>query len=527
MKNYILYHHQEDAVNAVLKAISSGQKKISVEMAHGTGKTMVFAALMEHLFTNGKMAVIVHTLQEKEHLKNFLTNNLEHQEQKISILESITFLTYSRIHAKKESFTCSDYSFIFLFDFEHLSSCCNLFDSSTTLIGFTSGIKSNKLHFSALDECSTDELFTDDDCVYKFTISDAVEGGILSPTIDPETYGTATLGFCQRLFELFGCKLLNKKAVEYTLSAKVDMLFSLGDQKVRVECKTGQNEQLASQALSLALSRMSPIKTDHENDICILIVLGNITDKEKEVAYNDYGVNLWDTSNLLYYVQHDDQLYEELTKLFYYPLVSIKASPPIGWLPSVSIKKHSHKYIQEKTESLKKRLNECETGHENSIKYEKVCQDIIEFLFSDVFYTISPQYKTDDEHFRMDLICSLRGENEGMHNFWKLLSKHYNSHFIVFEFKNYKDPIEQNLIYITEKYLFNASLRNVAIIISHYGFSDSAQFAAQGCLKENAKLILDLTNADLITMLEMKATAENPANILLNKFEKFLMSISK
>ena len=83
-----------------------------------------------------------------------------------------------------------------------------------------------------------------------------------------------------------------------------------------------------------------------------------------------------------------------------------------------------------------------------------------------------------------------------------MLVQHYNSHFVVFEFKNYANKIDQNLIYITEKYLFNAALRNVAFIISREGFSDAAKFAAEGCLKEHGKLILDVTNEDLIKMLK-------------------------
>ena len=159
--------------------------------------------------------------------------------------------------------------------------------------------------------------------------------------------------------------------------------------------------------------------------------------------------------------------------------------------------------------------------------YEKICQDIIEFLFPNAFYVISSQHKTQDEHFRMDLICSLRGESEATHPFWKILSRHYNSHFVVFEFKNYEKPIDQNLIYITEKYLFNAALRNVAIIISRQGFSDSAKFAANGCLKENGKLIMSLSNSDLFEMLDGKARADNPEESLLKILEATLMGISK
>lgn len=90
---------------------------------------------------------------------------------------------------------------------------------------------------------------------------------------------------------------------------------------------------------------------------------------------------------------------------------------------------------------------------------------------------------------------------------------------------NYKKEIDQNLIYITEKYLFDAALRNVAVIISRKGFSKAAKFAAEGCLKEHGKLILNVTDEDLIKMLELKS--DKAADYLLDKLEEFLMGISK
>ena len=112
-----------------------------------------------------------------------------------------------------------------------------------------------------------------------------------------------------------------------------------------------------------------------------------------------------------------------------------------------------------------------------------------------------------------------------MHPLWQMLVQHYHSYFVVFEFKNYSEEIDQNLIYITEKYLFDAALRNVAFIISRRGFSRSAKFAAEGCLKEHGKLILDVTDDDLIKMLA--ANSDEAADLLLVKLEEFLMGISK
>lgn len=125
--------------------------------------------------------------------------------------------------------------------------------------------------------------------------------------------------------------------------------------------------------------------------------------------------------------------------------------------------------------------------------------------------------------FRMDLLCSLKGTTE----FWKFLISFYHTKFVVFEYKNYSECISQNLIYITEKYLFPVALRNVAFIISRKGFDQNAEKAALGCLRESGKLIVSLNDDDLITMLSMKEKGEEPSDFLLDKVECMLMSVSK
>ncbi len=174
-------------------------------------------------------------------------------------------------------------------------------------------------------------------------------------------------------------------------------------------------------------------------------------------------------------------------------------------------------------------MSDCEPGRSHSSGYEKLCEQIIRTLFeANYFNRLTSQHKTKDKHFRMDLIGSLKinqNNEESMHPLWQMLVQHYNSHFVVFEFKNCSEEVDQNLIYITEKYLFDAALRNVAIIISRKGFSDSAKFAAEGCLKEHGKLILSLTDKDLVEMLKVRS--DEAADFLLKKLEEFLMGISK
>lgn len=159
----------------------------------------------------------------------------------------------------------------------------------------------------------------------------------------------------------------------------------------------------------------------------------------------------------------------------------------------------------------------------NEVRPDFMAPEIIRFLFATEFIKESKQHRTEDDLFRMDMLCALKGTAE----FWKFLIQFYKTKFVVFEFKNYAEPIPQNLIYTTEKYLFKPALRNVAIIISREGFDDHANDVALGCLKETGKLIIDITDEDLISMLLSKIDGKEPSDVLLDKTLNMLMSIGK
>lgn len=171
---------------------------------------------------------------------------------------------------------------------------------------------------------------------------------------------------------------------------------------------------------------------------------------------------------------------------------------------------------------LSSRLQNCRPGNGASAEYETVCCDIIEHLFSGNFRQSRRQSSTSDAMFRMDLQCSHRRNSE----FWQFIYDQFRSILVVFEFKNYTAPIDQNLIYITQKYLHPALSRTVAFMVSRKGFSPHAQDAAKGILMESGKLIVDLTDKDLIAMLELKKRGEDPSEYLMYKVEQMFMDIS-
>ena len=127
--------------------------------------------------------------------------------------------------------------------------------------------------------------------------------------------------------------------------------------------------------------------------------------------------------------------------------------------------------------------------------------------------------------YRFDLLCRIKDGNQK--TFWSILERYFNSKYVIFEFKNYTEPITQKEIYTTEKYLYAKALRSVGILISAHGYDENAYWAAKGCLRENGKLILLLETNDLIEMNKMKIDQEDPSNYLLGKLDDLLMDLEK
>ena len=256
----------------------------------------------------------------------------------------------------------------------------------------------------------------------------------------------------------------------------------------------------------------------------ILLLLSNVDKNSKAELFENFGIIIWDLSNLLYLTQGDLDLYKRLLTMVNYPINDIIPEKPYKY-EEVCKKETDFSQEECKQKNYIQKLKKCSYGKEDEAdkKFENLCIDIIDYLFEGEFRKIKPQQTCSDNLHRVDLLVGIKGTKE----FWDLLIKHYNTRFVVFEFKNYKEELKQNLIYTTEKYLYNVALRNVAIIISRKGFSENAQKAANGCLRENGKLILDLSEDDLISMLEGKEEGQEPSEYLYQKLEDLLISVGK
>lgn len=391
--------------------------------------------------------------------------------------------------------------------------------------------------FTKTNEAHSCDFFSSKEVVFSYSYSDAVNDGYLTPAMDSEAFTPTVEVFIKHLLNQFG--YIQVEDDPKTLAHSWDMIVKNAHRKIWIEYKTYKSQVVSPSAAVSLLNTIVMKKMKQgipDTDIILLVVFSNIPSFKKDEIFKRHRVIVWDIENLVFYSKNRSELLRRLSQITYFSIDHIKGQPSEeAEMNGLVLNSTEETIIQEaekevsKANELIERLKLCETGKEYSSKYENICEEILRTLFeASYFNRLTRQYKTRDEHFRMDLIGALKVNQlneENIHPLWQILVQHYNSHFIVFEFKNYSGEVDQNQIYITEKYLFDAALRNVAFIISRKGFSKAAKFAAEGALKEHGKLILNVTDEDLIQMLELKG--DKAADYLLEKLEDFLMGISK
>ena len=155
--------------------------------------------------------------------------------------------------------------------------------------------------------------------------------------------------------------------------------------------------------------------------------------------------------------------------------------------------------------------------------YEELCQEVFVHLFDPDLYGFQRQSATTDGGNRYDFICRIKPGNA----FWDTLRHDFRTRAILFECKNYEKPIGPDQVYSTERYLFSGGLRTVCLLISRLSPSDGALRAAQGAMREAGKLIILLSNEDLIAMLKLKSTPDGPENYLDERIWNFIVSLPR
>lgn len=312
-----------------------------------------------------------------------------------------------------------------------------------------------------------------------------------------------------KIFELCGYAV-KRNVLIADLKGDIDIIATKNTIEHYIEVKFSKETERAI--------RQIVAKAQATNAVPVLVTASKISvEKFQHYSENYPNVKLIDIANLLYAVQDDAELRNKLIAVLPYTVDDIL--PEAGFLQSETLMHTNY------TETLIGELDLCLPGRPMANRYEKVCQSLLENIFSEDLALWKPQQGSNNDLYRFDLLCRIKDGNQK--TFWSILERFFNSKYVVFEFKNYTDPVTQKEIYTTEKYLYAKALRSVGIIIAANGYDEHAHWAAKGSLRENGKLIMLLTAEDLKKMNEMKMNQEDPSNYLLEKLDDLLLELEK
>ncbi|MBF9234444.1 hypothetical protein [Microvirga alba] len=175
--------------------------------------------------------------------------------------------------------------------------------------------------------------------------------------------------------------------------------------------------------------------------------------------------------------------------------------------------------------ALIKELKDHESGAValSPTEFERLCMRTFIFLFDPNLFGFERQAETSDGGNRYDFICRIAPGRP----FWDSLRADFRTKALLFECKNYQDPITADQIYSTERYLFAGALRTVCFLIAPKGGDAGCLRAAQGAMRESGKLILVLSNLDLVELLEIGEDSDSAENFLDERIWRFIISLPR
>lgn len=302
-----------------------------------------------------------------------------------------------------------------------------------------------------------------------------------------------------------------------------DFCAEKGNVKFYIEAKATRQRVLGYESIVRVIAA-AQIWGDGDTEKFVLVTANSISIKLQEQITKCKNLIVVDIANLLYMVQENETMKSQLLSLLEFSVDEIEPKKPEELLRFLG---NTGEKIDEKV-IIRDLIDEIQNWNpdvKKSAEYEDLCIRALNTLFASDLGLWNAQQCSNEDLYRFDLICKIKdGISEA---FWIFIEEYFHSKYIVFEFKNYRKQITQKEIYTTEKYLYAKALRCVAIIISCNGEDKNSKKAINGTLRENGKLILSISNADMLTMLEGKLAGNSPAEYLYNMLDTLLIELDK
>ncbi len=252
------------------------------------------------------------------------------------------------------------------------------------------------------------------------------------------------------------------------------------------------------------LYRLVALTQEIEGSNALLVLNSTLTKAAAMYASKRSELEVWDISKLLSLLEQFPELKQKYSEI----------------VPEVKSVIDEKELIDNKLDSqheLIRELRNLPTGDGNT--HEELVKRILEFCFHDEFkpFAVKEQVDTEDKKKRRDFIIDSRSPKV---EFWQSLKWTRKVEKILFDAKNYKNPLEYREISDTLRYLENDAFGNFIIIICRLGVKDYKE-ALDSYLK-SGRITLFLDDDDLVKMINLKIEGESPTLLIEDRYYDFL-----
>ncbi|MFF8641707.1 hypothetical protein [Streptomyces sp. NPDC015345] len=167
------------------------------------------------------------------------------------------------------------------------------------------------------------------------------------------------------------------------------------------------------------------------------------------------------------------------------------------------------------------RLSNLAPGRDNWTLYQRLCQEIFEYLFCPPLRTPIRESRNENGVNRRDFILP----NYSSDGYWDFLRKEYRADYIVVDPKNYAGKIGKERVLQVANYLQRHGTGLFGIIVCRNGADRSALHTIREQWILHDKMIIILQDADLLQMLTDKSFGNDPVELIRQKIEDFRLGV--
>ncbi|MGO9113491.1 MAG: restriction endonuclease [Thermoguttaceae bacterium] len=241
-------------------------------------------------------------------------------------------------------------------------------------------------------------------------------------------------------------------------------------------------------------------------DVLCLLTTDDVTSVGRDMVEDKPRVRIWDRAVLNYLVdRHPEVLRNYFNE---YPAAVGELGRRLQ--PDSSIKTG-------RLDEFRKRLQECPSGQKHFSDYERLVIDILSYLFQESLGEPKPQDRTLDGKQRRDVLF----QNRRVGLLWDRVFHRFDADFVIVDCKNHGDPVDAAVIWDVAKYS-NRALGRFILVVSRFRADASVAGAQVRLYGELNIVVLVLSDAQLLEMVERKERAQSPEDVLQDALDQFL-----